>query len=386
MAVSNLYDEATGVLSYKNITQGVNNAPVKECKGNKKADPCNYANPLYDAVLKNLRILDEQTAVNSGVWYNLPDGLTSQDIERFLYYRYQLGGFWLDDQDDGFGTFYFLPPSKRGNIDCYGRMTKFTPIPMGTPYGEKDPSPWIEGLERKVIRAFPEAFNPKYPEEYGLLLYDYTPQIANGGVYGIPRQQLIDPILKYMAEIICMSRTRLKTSTGVQGVRVQDKSCLGQIIDANNMADEAAVNGKRYVGVVSQFPLEDLGMNNSGNIQDFLTAFQTLENLRLSLHGIKTNGVGEKPSTYVNNAQSMVQQSNTGLAFQDGVTIRKNFCAWWNQAFGPLQIHKTGGLLAYEPSESIVGIDMDMNGLAIDDSPFEQQTAPAEGGETDAND
>ena len=138
MAVGNLYDEATGVLSYKNITQGVNNAPVKECKGNKKADPCNYANPLYDAVLKNLRILDEQTAVNSGVWYNLPDGLTSQDIERFLYYRYQLGGFWLDDQDDGFGTFYFLPPSKRGNIDCYGRMTKFTPIPMGTPYGEKD--------------------------------------------------------------------------------------------------------------------------------------------------------------------------------------------------------------------------------------------------------
>ena len=82
----------------------------------------------------------------------------------------------------------------------------------------------------------------------------------------------------------------------------------------------------------------------------------------------------------------MVQQSNTGLAFQDGVTIRKNFCAWWNQAFGPLQIHKTGGLLAYEPSESIVGIDMDMNGLDIDDSPFEQQTAPAEGGETDADD
>lgn len=56
MAVGNLYDEATGVLSYKNITQGVNNAPVKECKGNKKADPCSCANLLYDSVLKNLRI------------------------------------------------------------------------------------------------------------------------------------------------------------------------------------------------------------------------------------------------------------------------------------------------------------------------------------------
>ena len=33
-----------------------------------------------------IRILDEQDAVNRYRWYNLPDGITSQALERMLYY------------------------------------------------------------------------------------------------------------------------------------------------------------------------------------------------------------------------------------------------------------------------------------------------------------
>ena len=40
-------------------------------------------------IKKNLRIMDEQNAVNRYTWYNLPKGLSGQLIERILYYRGQ---------------------------------------------------------------------------------------------------------------------------------------------------------------------------------------------------------------------------------------------------------------------------------------------------------
>lgn len=48
---------------------------------------------LKAGIKHQLRVLDEQNAVNRYTWYNIPFDLTSQDIERMLYYRYSLIGF-----------------------------------------------------------------------------------------------------------------------------------------------------------------------------------------------------------------------------------------------------------------------------------------------------
>ena len=45
--------------------------------------PCN----LKADIKKNLRIMDEQNAINCFTWYNLPSGITPQLLERILYYR-----------------------------------------------------------------------------------------------------------------------------------------------------------------------------------------------------------------------------------------------------------------------------------------------------------
>ena len=39
---------------------------------------------LNESILRSLRIVDEQDAVNSFRWYNLPEGLTGNLIERIL--------------------------------------------------------------------------------------------------------------------------------------------------------------------------------------------------------------------------------------------------------------------------------------------------------------
>ena len=45
---------------------------------------------LKQSLKRYLRIIDEQDAVNRYVWYNLPNNITSQELERLLYYKGKL--------------------------------------------------------------------------------------------------------------------------------------------------------------------------------------------------------------------------------------------------------------------------------------------------------
>ena len=59
----------------------------------KMAEGCN----IKSNVKKQLRIVDEQNAINRFTWYNLPEGLNGRLIERILYYKGQGMLFWLND-------------------------------------------------------------------------------------------------------------------------------------------------------------------------------------------------------------------------------------------------------------------------------------------------
>lgn len=52
---------------------------------------------------------------------------------------------------------------------------------------------------------------------------------------------------------------------------------------------------------------------------------QALDNFRLSLYGLKNGGIFEK-NDYVNTVTAGNIQNNVGLVYQDGLTIRQNFC------------------------------------------------------------
>ena len=49
-----------------------------------------YKCTIKEDIKKYLRLIDEQDAVNRYVWYNLPANITSQELERMLYYKGQV--------------------------------------------------------------------------------------------------------------------------------------------------------------------------------------------------------------------------------------------------------------------------------------------------------
>lgn len=303
---------------------------------------------------KLLRVMDEQDAVNSFTWYNLPDGLNQNLIERILYYRGQ-GMFFYMETDD---KFYFLPYALDGTIDVYGRFTDVTPLPFnGTTSTTKDGKtiPWIQGLTKKCV------YDMKLDElkledltDSCVLLKDYSEQISQTN---IARQILNDPLLDIMSDCIPFMRTSLKNSTGVKGMRVNDPSEKAEVFAANTQIDNAALIGQWAIPVVGAVDFQDLSSGQVAKSEEFLLALQALDSYRLSMHGLPNGGLFQKKAHMLEAEQNM-NAGTASLVLQDRLRKRQDFCDVVNSIWGL-------GIWC-EPNESLVQADLNGDGVAYD--------------------
>ena len=308
-------------------------------------------------IKKQLRIMDEQDAVNRFTWYNLPSGLNSRLMERILYYKGQAMFFKIND------TFYFLPYALDGTIDVYGRFTEVTPLPFNGSTKAKDGKelPWIPGLKRKV------AYEVELPDDYinqetgeievqkildkqdssCVLIKDYTEQVSQTN---ISRQILQDPVLDVMSDMFPFMRTALLNSTGIQGMRVTDQSEYANVEAASRSINRAALEGKKYIPVVGNVDFQEFTGGEVAKAEEFLLAMQSLDNYRLSLYGLDNGGLFQKKS-HMLEAEQKMNTGTTGLVLRDSLQCRQDACNIINSIWG-LDIW-------CEPSEVVLGMDTD---------------------------
>ena len=292
-------------------------------------------------IKKQLRILDEQDAVNRFTWYNLPKGLNGRLMERILYYKGQGMFFKLGD------NFYFLPYALDGTIDVYGRFVEVTPLPFnGTASaksGEKE-KPWVIGLKRKVL------YDVELPEDYidketgeilvdkikeaqensCVLIKDYTEQISQTN---IARQILQDPVLDVMSDMFPFMRTALLNGTGVQGMKVNDQGDQANVELASRSVNQAALTGKKWIAMVGSVDFQDLTNGQVAKAEEYLLAMQSLDNYRLSLYGLSNGGLFQKKSHMLEAEQNM-NTGNNGLILNDSLRYRQEACNIINSVWG----------------------------------------------------
>lgn len=336
----------------------------------KKAYSCNTKKDtsLKDNIRKQLRVLDEQAAVNKFTWYNLPEGLDGKLIERILYYKGAGMFFKLDDR------FYFLPYALDGGIDCYGRYKGVTPLPFNGSTETKDDKPLIKGLvytpEYDVL--LPEDFinddgSVKMEELMDkidhscVIIRDYTEQRSQTN---IPRQLLQDPLLDVMSECIPLMRTNLINGSGVQGLRVGDSSEYSNVIAANEQVLEAALEGQRYLPITAALDFQDLSTGNATRSEEYMLALQSMDNYRLSLHGLANGGLFRKKSHMLEAEQEM-NMGNIGLIMRDCTQNRQGPCNVINSLWGL-------GMWC-EPSEVVTNIDRTGDGVMGSDEEMTRQ-------------
>ena len=321
--------------------------------------PTRMMDPKLKPSFKTMfRIIDEQDAVNRYQWYNLPCDITSQELERLLYYKGQLVFFYFKELD----KFYFMPYALDGTIDFYGRFNSVHPIPMTSGKEDND-----KDLDKKQMALLSQihlncVYAPK--EEVvlddllnsGVLLHDYTKQLSQ---LIISRQIINDDLLDVMAEMIPFLRTKLIAGSGVKGVRVNDADQAESVVEASRGMVDSALTGDLYTAMIGNLEFQDLASDGSGKAEEYLLALQALDNLRLSTYGLENGGLFEKKA-HVLQAEEEVNNTSVGQVFQDGLSIRQNFCNIVNSIWGCA--------IWCEPSQNVLGIDRDGDGVAYDEN------------------
>mgnify|MGYP003294043049 CR=1 FL=1 len=286
---------------------------------------------LKNDIKKFLRNIDEQDAVNRYVWKNLPANITSQELERMLYYKGQLAFFYIEDLDE----YFFMPYALDGTIDFYGRFNSIHPVPManGTTENENWSKAQANYLSRVILTClYDEKQIEKHISEKNkccVLIHDYTKQLSQTI---ISRQIVNDPLLDVMAECVPFLRTSLISGSGIKGIRVNDADQQESVKDGSRSMLNAALTGDPWVPVVGNIEFQELTDGSVLKSEEYMLAMQSLDNLRLSGYGLENGGLFEKKS-HLNDSENEINQSGVSLVMQDGLEIRKHFCDMINQLF-----------------------------------------------------
>lgn len=305
---------------------------------------------------KLLRIMDEQDAVNSFTWYNLPHGLNANLIERVLYYRGQGALFYMEAND----KFYFLPYALDGGIDVYGRFNSITPLPFnGTAEAgsdkKNDAKPWIQGMSKKpVYDIVIDELKISDLTDSCVLCKDYTEQISQTN---ISRQCLNDPLIDVMSDCVPFMLTALRNKTGVRGMRVSNQEESTQVFSANSQIYNAALTGQWAIPIVGGVDFQDLSNGNLGLSEEFLLSLQALDSYRLSFHGLPNGGLFQKKS-HMLEAEHNMNVGTASLVLQDRLRNRQNLCDIANSIWGL-------GMWV-EPNESVIQADLDGDSMAYE--------------------
>lgn len=321
---------------------------------------------LKEDMKKLLRHADEQDAVNRFVWNGLPADITSQELERMIYYKGQLCLFFNEDT----GKFYFMPYTLDGTIDYYGRYNSIHPVPFSGGTDDKKDKAYQKQASYLATKKREVVYTLNVEQEYdpvknAVLLHDYTKQLSQ---VCIPRVTLNDPLLDVMSECIPYMRTALINSTGVKGVRVSDADQSDSVAHANKSMQNAALTGNQFVPIVGSIEFQELAEKMNGKSEEFMLSMQSLDNFRLGLYGIQNGGVFEKKS-HTLESEEAINNGPIELRLNDGLEIRKNFCEVANKVFASLGVHMS--VEAKEISQKIDEASMEndtMEGEEQDDS------------------
>lgn len=306
------------------------------------------------------RIIDEQDFVTRYRWYNLPCDITSQELERMIYYKGQLAFFYFEPLD----KFFFMPYTLTSDsglgtgLDLYGRYRTIHPIPFvngtdaETKNQYKSQMEILSGIKLNVLYDIP--LEPVDPYHSAVLLHDYTKQLSQNV---IPRQVLNDPLLDVMSETVPLMRTSLFNSSGVLAMRVNSQDEQSNVKAANEAIDAAVLNGQRYIPVLGNIDFQELAGGETAKAEEFLMALQSLDNLRLSTHGLDSGGLFQKKAHVLESENSM-NAGHARSALDDGLMIRQHMCDIANAIWG------IG--MSCEISESALMMDKNMDGMAVD--------------------
>ena len=319
------------------------NIPVK--KG--KCKPPFSADVLFSKLGQSLKDMDYQQFLTRFRWVNLPEGLSSELLERILYFSGSAMFFYIKELN----RFYFLPYGMSGEgtetgIDFYGQYNRLKPYSFN---GSTDGSGELNAAGKKLssqdlylstqirdnIKDIPivatEEEARKIYENGAVICFDRTPQLS----YLIEsRNRISQSYVKYLIKILIQTKSALINSNGFNLFSTDSESAADILQLQIDTINEDRENGKLAAVVSSNLGnIENIQSNAPTAITDFWNAFVAADNLRLKSLGIQNDGVIQKKQ-YQNMQETTLDVDAAMQIYMNSYLERVKFAAIVNSIWG----------------------------------------------------
>ena len=281
-------------------------------------NPVGYYNPDKSKYEMIWQYYDFIQCCSRYVWDNLPEGYSSQLIERMLYFRASLVGFKLA------GRLYILPYVATGNsLDLLGRPTRVKPIA----YNGKE----IAGSNDYINKNYSidvDIFGDN-DENKGVLLFDNIPTNNFGNV---PSRYILNKVLiKEIADTFARININIVVS---------NKKILLQIKDAKQREVirkelESIFSSDCPFGLITS-PLESSSIQSTTdfNADELFNAIKNYDGIRCFMSGISSKGFGTEKKERLVAGELAGAEEEKDLVLDMGLMMRKEFCETINKKFG----------------------------------------------------
>lgn len=319
------------------------NIPVKKgkCKQPFSVDV------LFSKLGQSLKDMDYQQFLTRFRWVNLPEGLSSELLERILYFSGSAMFFYIKELN----RFYFLPYGMSGEgtetgIDFYGQYNRLKPYSFN---GSTDGSGELNAAGKKLssqdlylstqirdnIKDIPivatEEEARKIYENGAVICFDRTPQLS----YLIEsRNRISQSYVKYLIKILIQTKSALINSNGFNLFSTDSESAADILQLQIDTINEDRENGKLAAVVSSNLGnIENIQSNAPTAITDFWNAFVAADNLRLKSLGIQNDGVIQKKQ-YQNMQETTLDVDAAMQIYMNSYLERVKFAAIVNSIWG----------------------------------------------------
>lgn len=284
----------------------------------KSYNPIGYKNTdkfNYELIWTNY---DLNQCVSRYIWENLPNGLTSWNLERMLYFRGTLCGFKFA------GRVYILPYTITGPINPYGLPVGVRPITYnGRP---------VSGNDDFFSKNFelPVDLNGDENDEYSaVLLYDALPYSPSETTPS--RYYLNQIIIKEMADVFARININVVISNKKIFLIIKDAK---QRDIVQKELDEAFGNDSPWAVLTSELDTQTIQSTNDFNADDLFNTIKNYDAIRCFMSGISAKNFGTEKKERLVSGELAGSEEQKDLILDMGYDLRKEFADKLNRKFG----------------------------------------------------
>ena len=281
-------------------------------------NPIGYYKPEKNKYIELWTAYDLQQVCSRFKWKNLPNGLTSWNLERMLYYRGSLCGFYFNSK------LYILPYTVSGGINLYGMPTKITPITYnGQSAGDG------ELFFEKDFYLNVDTYGDENNNYDAVLLYDNIPLGPNGT--NVPRAYYNSIIINEIADTL--ARVNIN-------IVVSNKKILLKILDPKQrkiVEKELSIafgSDSPFAIITGDIDSSSIQSTNDFNAEELFNAVKNYDAIRCFINGISSKSFGSEKKERLVTGELAGATEEKELIIDSAFEMRKLFCDLVNKKFG----------------------------------------------------